>query len=95
MIGLNVMRASGKEAWAGVVIVATVLVVAGCDLPVADRTALPAATTPAASLAGTRLAPATVTAVESKAVGASADGGSTPAGASSGNARADCYHRGV
>ena len=80
MIGLNVMKASGKEGWAGAVIAATVLVVAGCDRQVADQTALPATPTPAASPAGTRPAPATVTAVEAKDVGAAtAPRAATPA----------------
>ena len=48
MIGLNGMKASVKHVWAGVMIVATVLVVAGCEFPEEEQPALPATPTPAA-----------------------------------------------
>ena len=47
MIGLSGMRASVKSVWAGAVIVAIMLMVAGCELPGAEQTAQPATPTPA------------------------------------------------
>ena len=79
MIGPKLVTTSVKHIWAGVVIIAAVLVVAGCKLPGAEHTALPATSTPAASPAGTGLPPATVTTVQSKDIGASAGRGATPA----------------
>ena len=79
MIGPKLVTTSVKHVWAGVVIIAAVLVVAGCKLPGAEHTALPATSTPAASPAGTGLPPATVTTVQSKDIGASAGRGATPA----------------
>ena len=49
MIGIDIMKASLREVSAGAVIVATVLVVAGCQLPEAEQTAPPATPTPASS----------------------------------------------
>ena len=54
MIGLKSVATSVKHAWAGAVLVATVLVVAGCELLGAEQSALPAA--------ATSLPPATFTA---------------------------------
>ncbi len=48
MIGLNVMRISVKHVWPGATIVATVLLVAGCEFPGAEQPAPPATPTPAA-----------------------------------------------
>ena len=79
MIGPKLVTTSVKHVWAGVVIIAAVLVVAGCKFPGAEHTALPATSTPAASPAGTGLPPATVTTVQSKDIGASAGRGATPA----------------
>ena len=47
MIDLNGMRASVKGVWAGAVIVAIMIVVAGCELPGTETPAPPATPTPA------------------------------------------------
>ena len=77
MIGIDIMKASVREVSAGAVIVAIMLMVAGCQLPGAEPTSIPATPTPAASPAVTSLPPATVTAA-SQDVDASAGRGTTP-----------------
>ena len=47
MSGFNDMRASVRQCWTVAAIVATMLVVTGCDLPGAERAALPATPTSA------------------------------------------------
>ena len=77
MIGLNGMRASIKSVWAKAAIVATMLVVAGCEFPGAEQIAPPAAASPA----GAGSPPNTVTAREAKDGGATSARGATPAAA--------------
>ena len=77
MTGPKFVATSVRHVWASAAIVATVLVVAGCEFPGAEHTALPATPTPAASPAATRPSPVTVTAVPSKNVGTT-DGRAAP-----------------
>lgn len=77
MIGLKSVATSLKHGWTGAVLLATVLVGAGCELPGAEQTAPPATPTPVARPA-TRLPPATVPAVASRDVGPAAAPTSTP-----------------
>ena len=79
MIGPKLVATSVKHVWAGAVIAIAVLVVAGCDLPGAEHTTLPASPTPAARPAGTRLPPATVTAGASRDASAAASRAAAPA----------------
>ena len=63
MIGIDIMKASVREVSVGAVIVVTVLVAAGCELPAVEQTVPPATTTPGPGPAGTGPPPATVTAM--------------------------------
>lgn len=92
MIGPKLVATSVKHVWAGAVIVAALLVIAGCELPGAEPPALPAAPTPAASPVS-RVAPATVTAVASKDVSAAAAPTSTPSAGEVATARAQATAR--
>ena len=60
MTGPKLVATSAKNIWAVAAIVTTMLVVAGCELPGAERAAEPPALTRADSLLATKPPPATV-----------------------------------